>query len=117
MNSSRTPVRRRSLATLLVVAAALAALVLPAAASADHQAQLAATSTVAPGCLPKGVFAQPAPSGPGGLPPGTYAYVIVATINGIDVTPCPPAFTSLPGGPLNSVSLQWNAAPNATGYK
>jgi hypothetical protein len=124
MKLRRTSVRRRSVATLAVAAAAIvAAFVLPAAALADHQAQMASTaSTVAPGCQAKGVFAQPAPAGPAGtLTTGAYAYVVTATYTGVDeTTPCPPAATFVfnNGSPtaFNSVQLQWNAVPGAVGY-
>ena len=106
---------RRRLTYANVMATMAVFIALPAAASADHQAQMAATSSVSPGCQPKGVFAQPAPGG--GLAAGTYAYVVVATVSGIEVTPCPAVTTSVPGGPFSSVSLVWNAAPGATGYK
>lgn len=70
-----------------------------------------AVRSVAPGCQPRGAFAEPA-TGPPSFATGSHTYVVVTGT----AAPCGalPVTTTASAG---AVRLRWNAAPGAAGYR
>src|SRR3954452_11663479 len=129
MKLRSTPKRRPSLHVLVAAIAIFAALILPAAASANHKALMGPVTLTAPGCQAKGMFAFPGPKSSGaGLPAGVYYYTVTAVVGGsftggvltggTETTPCAPVPVGIAGtAQSNSTVMQWNAVPGATVYK
>lgn len=90
-------------------------LAVPGVASAAATTTIAQT-TVAPGCQPKGLTAQPGAAAGATLATGTYTYIVVAA----GAPPCTTATVPVnnAGAPATNLALvQWNATPGATSYK
>jgi hypothetical protein len=122
MKSRSARWRRRSATTLTAAVAVLAALVLPAAASASHTAAMGPVTLAAPGCQAKGVWAIPGPKNSQsplpGLGAGVYYYTVTAIVGSAETTPCTPQVVVSTGSAAdNSAVVQWNAVPGATAYK
>ena len=117
---SSTPVRRRSVATLLAAAAMIAAFILPAAASASHTAAMAPVELLTPGCQAKGQLAFAAGNS-GALTTGAYAYAVTAIVGTTETNPCGSSTVAVNngGGPTNTSQalILWDAVPGAVGYR
>ena len=117
---SSTPVRRRSVATLLAAAAMIAAFILPAAASASHTAAMAPVELLTPGCQAKGQLALAAGNA-GALATGRYAYAVTGIVGTTETNPCgaSPVAVNNGGGPTNTSQalILWDAVPGAVDYR
>ena len=118
--TSSTPVRRRSVATLLAAAAMIAAFILPAAASASHTAAMGPVELLTPGCQAKGQLAFAAGNS-GALATGAYAYAVTAIVGTTETNPCGASNVAVNNGPnptnTSQALILWDAVPGAVGYK